>query len=138
MPSRKIQLLFVASFIFAVLSGCAFWDQGVSITDAKMVTGVDQDLRPVKITDIFPKETAKVSCWIKWQDSKINAQLLTKWHYVTDDVHITDYVFTIPKKEGMGSVTFAMPDGTQLPSGKYRVDLFSNKRLLKSLTFRIE
>ncbi|MDD5137011.1 MAG: hypothetical protein PHN63_06675, partial [Candidatus Omnitrophica bacterium] len=88
MHGRKIKLLLAISFIFSALSACAFWDRGVNITDAKMVTAVDADLRPIKITDTFPKEAAKVSCWIKLQDSKINAQLLTKWHYVTDDVHI--------------------------------------------------
>jgi len=104
----------------------------------EIVNAVDENLMPVKIMDVFPKGTSKVSCWIQWRDAKINTQILAKWHYVTDDIPILDYVFTIPKKEGMGSVTLTMPDGKNLPSGQYRVEIVLGKRVLKSLAFRIE
>ena len=138
MWNGKIRLSLAAIFIFSALSACAFRAQDIILTDAKMATAVDENLMPIKITDLFPKETAKVSCWIKWRDSKINAQLLAKWHYVTDDTHILDYLFTIPKKEGMGSVTLSMPEGKKLPPGLYKVDLVSGNRVLKSLTYKIE
>lgn len=138
MLSGKIKLAIVLFFVFSVLSACAFKAQDIIISDAKMVTAVDENLMPVRITDVFPKDTSKVSCWIRWRDSNINAQLLAKWHYITDDTHILDYLFTIPKKEGMGSVTLSMPEGKNLPVGLYKVDLVSGRRTLKSLTFKIE
>lgn len=138
MIDKKIKLLLIPLFIVFALASCALKGQDIIITDAKMVTAVDEYLMPVKITDIFPKDTTKVSCWVKWQDSKINAQLLAKWHYITDDIHILDYLFTIPKKEGMGSVTLSMPEGKKLPSGTYKVDLISDRRILKTLTFKVE
>ena len=138
MLHKKIILGLILFFTFSALSACSFRTQDIVITDAKIVNAVDENLMPIKITDIFPKDTTKVSCWIKWQDSKINAQLMAKWHYVTDDTHILDYLFTIPKKEGMGSVTLSMPEGKKLPPGMYKVDLVSDTRTLKSLTFKIE
>lgn len=138
MITEKMKLLIIPIFIVFALASCGLKAQDITIADAKMATAVDESLMPVKITDIFPKDTTKVSCWIKWQDSKMNAQLLAKWHYVTDDIHILDYLFTIPKKEGMGSVTLSMPEGKKLPSGLYKVDLISDKRILKTLTFKVE
>ena len=120
------------------LCACGLFSQDVHIEDAKIVTAVDENFMPVAIADIFPKGTARISCWIKWRDSRINAQLVAKWHYVTDDIHIIDRLFTIPKKEGSGSVTLAMPEGKDLPAGSYKVDLVSNNRTLRSLKFKVE
>ena len=120
------------------LSGCSLLDRDITITDAKIAADVDENLMPVKVTDLFPKGTSKVSCWFQWRDAKINTQVLAKWHYVTDDVHILDYNFNIPKKDGSGSVVLSMPEGKILPSGSYKVGLYLNKRLLKSLTFKVE
>ena len=138
MRVKKIAfIIYLVSMIFT-LSACGLNLSDIAITDAKIVTAVDEKLMPVKVTDTFPKGTSKVSCWIEWRKAKINTQVVAKWHYVTDDIPILDYVFTIPKKEGMGSVTLAMPDGKLLPSGLYRIELALGKRVLKSLSFKIE
>lgn len=138
MRNRKIVFIFAIFFILCTLSACGLKGGGVKLTDAKIVTAIDEKLMPVKVTDTFPKGTSKVSCWIQWKNAKINTQILAKWHYVTDDTHVLAYSFTIPKKEGTGGVTLSMPEGKKLPLGLYRVNLFLGKRLLKSLTFRIE
>ena len=117
------------------LFGCDIAKSPMHLVDAKIATAVDENLMPLKITDTFPKGTSKVSCWIKWKDTKINTELVASWHYVTDDMHILDYSFIIPKKEGMADIGVSMPN---LPSGEYKVDLMLGKRVLKSLTFRIE
>jgi len=113
-------------------------NRDIILVEAKIVTGVDDKLMPLNATDMFPQGTSKVSCWFRWRDARINTEILAKWHYVTDDVHILDYNFNIPKKDGMGSVTLTMPKGKTLPQGSYKVDLLLNKRLLRSLTFKVE
>lgn len=129
-----IALLITAS----LLSACSLGAPDIRLIDAKTATAVDENFMPVKATDLFPKGTSKVSCWIKWRDARINTQVLASWHYLTDDIHILDYSFNIPKKEGSGSVALAMPDGKNLPSGSYKVDLSCGSRKLKSLKFIIE
>lgn len=131
-----VLLIFLASTL--AVSGCNTGGGTIHLVDAKLATSVDENLMPVMVTDNFPKGTAKVSCWIKWKDTKINTELVTSWHYITDDIHVLDYPFIIPKKEGTGSIVLAMPDGKNLPSGEYKVDLLLGKRVLKSLKFRIE
>lgn len=134
----KQALIFIILLSVFVLPGCGLLGRDITITDAKIVTGVGENLMPLKIVDVFAKGTSNVSCWFQWRNAKINTQLLAKWHYVTDDVHILDYNFNIPKKDGMGSVVLSMPEGKTLPSGSYKVGLYLGKTLLKSLNFTIE
>jgi len=108
------------------------------LTTAKIVTGVDDKLMPVQAINIFPKGSSKVVCWFEWRDAKVNTQIMAKWHYVTDDIHILDYPFTVPNKQGSGSVALTSPEGKSLPMGQYKVDLLAGNRILKSLTFKIE
>ena len=132
----------ITTFIFLIaifaVSGCTIGGNAIHLIDAKIATAVDENFMPLKVTDNFPKGTASVSCWIKWKDTKINTELVASWHYITDDTHILDYPFIIPKREGMGSVVLVMPNGKNFPSGEYKVDFTSRKRVLKSLKFRIE
>jgi hypothetical protein len=132
--------IIAAIFLIAIAVACGYYVGvgGIRLVDAKIATGVDENLIPLEVKDVFPKGTSKVSCWIKWRNAKINTQLVASWHYVTDDIHILDYSFIIPKKEGMGNMMLSMPDGTNLPSGRYKVNLILGKRILKSLGFKIE
>jgi hypothetical protein len=111
----------------------------IVIRNAIIVTGVDKQMTPLKVTNFFPKNTSKVCAWINWRNARINTQVLVKWHYVTDDVPIYDYSLNIPKREGIANVVLAMPAGKTLPSGTYKVTILSGKKLLrKPLTFEIE
>ena len=112
---------------------------GITIRDAKIVTGVDKQMMPLKVTNFFPKNTSKVSAWISWRNARINTQILVKWYYVTDDVPIYDYVLNIPKREGIANVVLSMPEGKTLPTGSYKVTiLLEKKQLTKSLVFEVE
>ncbi len=128
------------SFLFIVfLSSCCFLQsEKICITDAKIAAGVDDKLMPVNITNMFPKETSKVSCWFQWKNAKINTPIVAKWHYITDNIHVFDYTFKIPRKEGKGSVALAMPEGKTLPPGEYKFDLTTDNHILKSLHFKIK
>ena len=135
--NKKILIL----SLFVLFLSCACSQLGGNkfcLTDAKIVTDVDEKLMPVKVTDVFPKGIPKVFCWFKWQNAKANMAITAKWHYLTDNIHILDYTFKIPRKDGSGGVSLAMPEGKALPSGAYRLDLAAEKHILKSLTFKVE
>ena len=138
MHTRIILLTALSTLIAFSLGACSMINPDIAIVDAKTVTAVDENLMPVKMIATFPEGTAKVSCWFKWRNAKVNTQVLTKWHYVTDDIPILDYTFNIPKKDGSGMVALTMPGGKKLPSGSYKVDLIVNNRILKSLKFSVE
>jgi len=137
--NNKMKFLVLSLTIPFILSACFLQPSAkMSITVAKIVTAVDEKLMPINVTDVFPAGTPKIFCWFQWRNAEVNTTITAKWYFVTDNVHILDYTFTIPRKEGFGSVSLAMPEGKNLPSGSYRVDLMSGKRLLKSLTFKVE
>ena len=144
MPFKKIitiliPVLILLSLLIFGLVRYLDTNRDIIISEAKIATGVDSQMLPIKVTNFFPKNTEKVSAWISWREAKINTQVLVKWHYVTDDIPIYDYALTIPKKEGVANVVLAMPEGKSLPSGLYKVDiLLGKKRLVKTLTFEIQ
>lgn len=138
MNGKRLPVILSVAFLLFSLSACSLAGRGMKLLDAKITATVDDKLMPVGITDVFPKGTSKVSCWIKWKDARINTPLLAKWHYVTDDIHILSYNLSIPKKEGMGSIALTMPAGRELPPGRYKVDLITGKHIIRTLPFRIE
>jgi hypothetical protein len=138
MPYRRVFYTLSVLAVVSALSACSLIYHDIHLTGASMVTAVDDNLMPVRITDTFPSGTSKVSCWIKWRDARINTQITASWHYLTDDIHILDYPFSIPKKEGSGGLALSMPDGKNLPKGSYKVDLLAGGRLLRSLKFTVE
>jgi hypothetical protein len=128
-----ILILFVL-FIYNMTSR-----RDIIIQDAKIVTGVDKNMLPIKATSFFPKNTSKVCAWINWKNAKINTQILVKWYYITDDVPIYDYSLNIPKREGIANVILSSPEGKTLPSGLYKVTILLGKQqLTKPLKFEIQ
>ncbi len=109
----------------------------VHFTDVRIATAVDANVAPVNVTS-FPQGTIKVFCWFQWQDSEVNTPIVAKWDYVTDQIHILDYTFSIPRRSGMGSISLSMPEGKVMPSGEYQLTLMLGKQTLKSLTFEIK
>lgn len=135
---KKILIFVSFFFIISILSACAKSFSNISIIDAKIATAVDDKLMPVKITNAFPEKTSQVFCWFQWKNAKTDTKITARWYYVTDNIHILDYTFSIPRKEGSGSVSLSMPEGKILPSGSYRIDLTKRRHILKSLNFKVE
>jgi len=120
------------------LAGCSPLDEKVHITDIKMAASLDANLAPVQVMDTFPAGTRKVSCWFKWKDSPVGTQLVAKWDYLTEKIHILDHDFAIPRRNGMGGILLTQPEGKTLPSGSYKLTLLNGKRAIKSISFEIE
>jgi len=132
--------IIIGSFVVIALlafSTLLISPKSIRITDAITAKGVDEKLKPVAITNMFPAGTSTAYCWFEWANAMPNTSLVASWKYVTDDIHILDYTFDIPRKSGSGSVSLSMPAGKELPPGLYRVDLKRDKRNLRSLTFRV-
>lgn len=133
---KNVSLILLMAFI---LSSCCFSPTStINITDTKTATGIDEKLMPVGVTSVFPEGTQKIFCWFQWKDTEVNTTVIARWYFVTDNIHILDYNFTIPRKQGSGSVSLTMPEGKKLPAGQYRVDLNFGKQTLKSNTFKIQ
>jgi hypothetical protein len=133
---KKIKTILVCLFIALAVVSCA--RQALTFVDAKIATNIDEKLMPVQIASTFPSGTKQVFCWFKWENATVGTKVTARWHFVTDNIHILNYEFTIPRKEGSGGVSISMPEGKQLPEGTYRVDLMAGTTKLKTLTFKVE
>ncbi len=111
---------------------------GIRITDAKMATGLDDQLMPVNPTDVFPRNTQRVYCWFSWEGAVPQTEVKADWNYAIDDVHILTYSFRIPRKKGAGGISLLMPTGKVLPVGSYRVDLAVKNQVVQSLSFKVK
>jgi len=136
--SASVTKMALCVFLLSVcaLAGCA--DRSIVITDAKMATGIDEKFMPVAVTDVFPAGSTTVFCWFQWKNSQKNIRVTASWNFLTDSIHILDYEFVIPRKEGSGGVLLSMPNGKTLPIGSYKVDLLIDTHKLRSLTFKVE
>ncbi len=134
--SIGLVLLILMTFIF---SSCSLQQTAtINITDIKTATGIDEKLLPLGVTGVFPDGIQKVFCWFQWKDTKVDTIVTARWYFLTDNIHILNYNFVIPRREGSGSVSLAMPEGKKLPVGQYRIDLNFGKQTLKSATFKVQ
>ena len=131
-----VSILLMASC--AVLVCRVFSSEKLKITEIKMAPAISKDLTPLKPADSFPSGTSRVFCWFKWENAEVNSQIVAKWYYTSENINILNYPFSIPRRDGSGSVLLSMPEGKTLPSGSYRIDLVVNNRILKSREFKIE
>ena len=136
---KKISALFIASLLISSIffSACNCYAAAMEVTSIKTAIGIDEKLLPVKPISNFATGTAKVFCWFQWKKAELNTQIIARWYYLEGNIHVLDYTFSIPRKEGMGSVSLSMPPNKVLPSGEYRVDLTLENKLLKSVKFKI-
>jgi hypothetical protein len=137
MKSQSFKLLIRVLLVTSLLGSCNFKTDKFVLLDAKIATGIDDKFMPIEATDTLAAGTSRVYCWFQWKDAPKDTKILAHWHYVTEDLSILDYTFIIPKKNGVGSVSLEMPQGKTLPSGTYRVDLSSQNKKVKSLTFKV-
>lgn len=125
-------------FLLLALGSTGCMNRAMTITDAKMASSINEKLLPEKITDVFPSGTQTVFCWFQWKNAEVNTPIRARWHFSTDDIHILDYDFVMPRKNGSGSVSLSMPEGKILPAGSYKVELLIKAKKQVSLTFTVE
>ena len=108
------------------------------ITDAKMTTGLDEQLMPLQVTEVFPRDTKLVYCWFSWENAAPKMVMKASWNYTIDDIRILVYDFRLPRRAGSGGISLTMPSGKVFPVGAYRVDFIANGKTLKSVTFKVK
>jgi len=136
----RVRVIIIFSIIVFAIGLSAFFlhtYKSFRIVDANTTTLINEKLKPVGVTSVFPAGTATVNCWFQWSNAMPKTKIIASWRYVTDDIRILDYAFDLPRKAGSGGVSLSMPEGKELPAGTYQVELKKDKRTLKAVTFRV-
>lgn len=135
------RLLLVAAGVSLVIAAVAFSlmrfhvPAAFTITDAVMCQGLDGEQRPVGIVSAFPEGTEHVQGCFSWTGATSHRQVIGRWHYTTQGIHILDVPVTVAEAVGTGIVSLQMPQGKALPAGSYRLDLMVQGKVAQTASF---
>ena len=136
---KKRTLSFILlALIFSLFRSPAVAAGGdIQITDIKMAHGIDEKYQPIGTSKDFTGDADKIYCWFEWKNAEAKSPITAKWTYLTEDIPILEYPFSIPRKQGAGGVALDMPQEKTFPAGTYEIQLLQDKKILKSLRFEI-
>ena len=133
-PKFLIGLLIVG---IVLVSGCTFKVTTFTITDAKMATGMDEDGYPIGVATTFSVTEPEIHIWFSWAHAPSDTKVRAIFNYVPGNAKVEIPEITLPTIDGTGSFHLKKPVGDR-PAGEYRVDIYSDDKVVKSLSFSVE
>ncbi len=96
---------------------------------------LDDDLKPLRVSDRFPRGTRQVCLWFRYASAREGDGLSVRWFHEGGLIQRE----TMRLAPGRGTKAFYLlrEDGSPLPQGTYQVRLEGNGRSLSVLMFRI-
>lgn len=136
-----IALLVVGVIVYALIKGGGsfkFSFSSATIEDAKFCTAVDEDQNPIGIISIFTPDLPKIYIWFSWAHTMIGTEAKAVLIYETSNLTVVEGSMVIEDMAGRGSFSFTRP-ATEAgwPVGDYRVDLYLDDNLAKSVNFEV-
>ena len=135
-------LLIFGVITYALIKGGGsfkFSFSSAKIEDAKFCTVVDENQNPSGITSIFTPDSPKIYIWFSWVYTMIGTEAKAVLIYETSNLTLAEGSMVIGgDMAGRGSFSFTRP-ATQAgwPVGDYRVDLYLDDELAKSVNFQV-
>ena len=123
-----------------LLASCATLGtrMALRLTDVKMCRGLSETQQPHEVTTTFPAGTEAVYCWFSWQEAPPNTELVSRWTYVTDNLHVLDVPVRLTRDTSSGVFVLRMPAGKPFPGGMYPVELLADGKVIRSVPFNVE
>jgi hypothetical protein len=130
--------IIVALVIFVAVGGgsCSFTT--ANLANAAMASKVDQTTQQaVTITDTFATNTAIIYATALLKNAPEDTVITAKWYFVTDNLEIASV--DIKSTEISQYVVFSLSKPTNgFPTGDYKVELYIDGKLNKTLTFKVK
>ena len=112
-------------------------DPPLEITDAKTCSSFDAERNPIGVTSEFPAGTGTIHCWFAWKNMRNNPLITARWRYVDEEIPVLDFPITLTRRSGTGITILQMPKNRALPSGSYQLNLESQGKILKTISFKV-
>ncbi len=136
-----VVLLIVGVIVYALIKGGGsfkFSFSSATIEDAKFCRAVDEDQNPIGITSTFTPNTLEIYIWFSWAHTMTGTEAKAVWIYETSGETIIEYSLVIEDMAGLGSFSLTRPiTEAGWPIGDYKVDLYLDDKLAKSVTFKV-
>lgn len=134
MNSRKWTLLLVAAVVLLVNAACGFSASTAKIKDAKMA----RDNEGTQPTSTFSASDT-FFCNVELNNAPDDTTVKAVWTAV--DVQGADANTPLDQtelKSGSGVLHFKLTNNNPWPAGKYKVDLYLNDKLDRSIDFQVQ
>ncbi len=113
-----------------------------SLSEATMCQGVDKDMRPIDVTDIFTTDAPEIFCSVKLSHAPSDTEVKAEWMYVKGELEdvenylIADYSLTA---EGTQYLSFSLtkPEAGW-PKGEYKIILYVDGKENLSVPFTVQ
>ncbi len=133
----KEKLLFGLLIIGVILvSGCTVRVSTFTIIDAKMSRSIE-NLEPVGLTSTFAPDSPEINVWYSWAHAPSGTELKAVWFGPPNYIKITDFTVTIEDMSGRGHFKITKPTAGW-PIGDYKVDIYADDNLVRSVSFKVE
>jgi hypothetical protein len=137
---RRLGLALMALVALSILAACGGGPTG--ITNAVMAKNVQGDAKdPVDVTNSFPADQALFHAVVTVSNLASGSKVKAVWTVVdvgsaaSPDTKITETEVTV---EGSRNVDFTLtPNAGQLPPGKFKVEIYLNDKLDRTLQFTV-
>ncbi len=138
---RRIKLLYLALLLMPVLA-CQFSVSSAAITNAVMARDTQGDnYEPVGVTDSYPSDQPAFHAVVTISNAPGDTKVKAVWTAVdlgsaaAPNTTIDETELTV---EGSRNIDFALtPSGAAWPPGAYKVDLYLNGKLDRTLNFTV-
>ena len=134
-------LLIIGVIVYALIKGGGsfkFSFSSAKITDAKSCRNIDESKNPIGITSTFVPSTPEIFVWFSWAHTMTGTEAKVIWIYETSDLTVAEVPIVLEDMAGLGSSSITRPTTeTGWPVGDYRVDLYLDDNLAKSVNFRV-
>ncbi len=142
-PAHRLLLIVVALLLVPMLSCEWFASRGPTISDVVLARDVKLDtLDPVEITDVYSQDQPEFHAVIGLSNAPLGTRIKAIWTAL--DVGNAAPQNTIvnqseKKAEGTQNVHFSVtPDFGRWPPGLYKLDLYLNDELYRTLDFKVD
>lgn len=108
------------------------------ILEAVMCLNVDDNGRPVEITDTFLESDSKIYIWIHWANIESGDTVDIAWFEPEEDIALTEDSQTIYSSSGSAITWFSIDDaGENFTEGEWAVYVYLNDMYERSHLFMI-
>ena len=136
---RRLSLLFALCLLAIVVSGCEFSASTASIKSAELARGY-QDGKAVDVTTTFGPTDNPLHCVVTLGNVPDGTKVKAAWTVVdAGDGQFKDQkIDETELQSGSGVLDFTLSNNQSWPKGKYKVDLYLNGKLDRSVEFQVE
>ncbi len=135
MISKKWKLFLVLVIVLLASLACSFSTTTASIKEAKMALD-EEGARP---TTTFAPTDSTFFCNVDLANAPDDTKVKAIWTAVqADGVDPNTQIDQTEITAGSGTINFKLSNQQEWPAGKYKVDLYLNDKLARSVDFQVQ